>query len=248
MLYDFSAQVESVAFGMTPEVGRELLPTRFEIAAGFLFGGVTKPVSSGYDVDPRAALEAVIRPALRRAPCIVGFSGGRDSSALLAVAARLAARERWAPPVPVSFRFPDPDTHESRWQERVVAHLGLADWIRPELSDQLDFVGPLAAAGLRRYGVLYPPNVHLVSALAEYAPRGSVLTGAGGDDVFGGWLWHDIGDVLSGRRPVRLSDARRLTHALAPYSSDARSPVDRTRLRFRGYAADEADRHATGQG
>ena len=106
--------------------------------------------------------------------------------------------------MPVSFRFPDPDTHESRWQERVVAHLGLADWIRPELSHELDFVGPLAAAGLRRYGVLYPPNVHLVAALADYAPGGSVLTGAGGDDVFGGWLWHDIGDVLSGRRPVRL--------------------------------------------
>jgi hypothetical protein len=216
VLYDSSAQAESVGIGTDAEFGRELLPTRFEITAGFLFGEVAKAGSCGRDVEPRVALEALIRPALQRAPCIVGFSGGRDSSALLAVAADLASRERWAPPVPLSFRFRDPDTHESRWQERVVAHLGLADWIRPELSHELDFVGSVAAAGLRRYGVLYPPNVHLVAALAEYAPGGSVLTGAGGDDVFGGWSWHDVGDAFSGRRRVRLSDARRLGHALAP--------------------------------
>ena len=84
---------------------------------------------------PRAALEAAIRPLVRCAPCVVGFSGGRDSSALLAVAVALAAREGLDPPVPVSFRFPHAETRESEWQELVVRHLGLAEWARVEIDD-----------------------------------------------------------------------------------------------------------------
>ncbi len=196
---------------------RDLLPSPLEVATGFLFGLIEEPGDAGPDGEtPRAALEAAVRPALERGPCAIGFSGGRDSSALLAIAARLAEREGWDPPLPVSLRFDDPDTRESEWQQRVVTHLRLSDWLRPELTDELDFVGELAAAGLQRHGVLYPPNVHLVAALAEHVPGGSVLTGAGGDEVFGGWAWYDVGHLIAGRRPFTAADVRRLAHLLAP--------------------------------
>jgi hypothetical protein len=55
---------------------------------------------------PRAALEAAVLPALRRSPCLVSFSGGRDSSAVLAVAASVARREGLPLPIPATNRFP----------------------------------------------------------------------------------------------------------------------------------------------
>jgi len=55
-------------------------------------------------------------PALLRPPCVVAFSGGRDSSRLLAAAADLAAREDLAPPTAYTFRYPlDPAADESHW-------------------------------------------------------------------------------------------------------------------------------------
>ncbi len=161
-------------------------------------------------------LEAAIRPFLVRSPCVVGFSGGRDSSVLLAVAAGLAAREGLEPPIPVSLRFPYPETQESDWQELVVKHLGLSTWLRVGCRDELDLLGPIAAQGLRRHGGLYPPNIHITALLARSAAGGSVLTGAGGDDVFGGWPWYSLSDALARRRRPRLRDWRQAVHALAP--------------------------------
>jgi asparagine synthetase B (glutamine-hydrolysing) len=167
-------------------------------------------------VDPRAALEALLRPALARTPCVIGFSGGRDSSVLLAAAVALARREGWPEPVPVTLEYESERTVERPWQETIIAHLGVADWVRLKLTDELDFVGPVAAEGLRRHGVLFPANAHMIVPLAREARGGSVVTGVGGDDTFGQWPWYDLGNVLAGRRPVRGSDVRRCAHALAP--------------------------------
>ena len=167
-------------------------------------------------VDPRMALEALLRPALARTPCVVGFSGGRDSSALLAVAVALARREGWPEPVPVTLEYDSERTFERPWQEMMIAHLGVDDWVRLKLTDELDFVGPVAAEGLRRHGVLFPANAHMIVPLAREARGGSVLTGVGGDDTFGQWPWYDFGNLLAGRRPVRRGDVRHCAHALAP--------------------------------
>jgi hypothetical protein len=47
----------------------------------------------------RGVLEELISPALERPPCVIGFSGGRDSSSLLALATHLARREGLPMPV-----------------------------------------------------------------------------------------------------------------------------------------------------
>ena len=114
---------------------------------------------------PRAAAEAAILPALRRAPCVVSFSGGRDSSAVLALATHLARREGLPLPIPVTHRFPTAgDTQETEWQEEVVGHLGLDEWVRIEAAGDLDCVGPIATRALRRHGVLWPCNALLPRA------------------------------------------------------------------------------------
>jgi asparagine synthase (glutamine-hydrolysing) len=98
----------------------------------------------------------------------------------------------------------------------IIAHLRTEHWVRLKLTDELDFVGPIAAEGLRRHGVLFPANAHMIVPLAREARGGSVLTGVGGDDTFGQWPWFDLGDLFAGRRRARRGDVRRFAHALAP--------------------------------
>ncbi len=167
--------------------------------------------------SPIAALERAILPALRRPPCLVSFSGGRDSSAVLAVAAKLARREGLPLPIPATNRFPEADeSDESDWQEQVVEWLGLEDWLRPQFTDELDAVGPVAAGALRRHGLLWPCNAHFHVPLLELASGGSLLTGAGGDEVFGPSCWARATAVLGGRVRPELRDVLRVGLALAP--------------------------------
>ena len=187
-----------------------------EIAAGMPFGSVAVQWDATSHTSPRVALEQLVRGALAREPCLVAFSGGRDSSALLAVAVDLARREGWSPPLPVTLRFATAATEEADWQELVLRHLDLDDWIRLDCDAELDMVGPIAAEGLRRHGLLYPANAHLVVPMARAAAGGSLLTGLGGDDVFGNWPWHDIASTLAGRRSPRARDLRRYAHLSAP--------------------------------
>ena len=171
-------------------------------------------VDHGGSPSPRATLEALLRPALARAPCVIGFSGGRDSSALLAVAVALARREGWPEPVPVTLEYDSERTFERTWQELVIARLRIEDWVRQKIGDELDLVGPVAAEGLRRPASCIRQR-HVIVPLA-LAARGSVVTGVGGDDTFGQWPWSDLGDLLAARRRARRGDVRRCVHALAP--------------------------------
>ncbi len=133
---------------------------------------------------PRQALEACVLAALAQPPCVVSFSGGRDSSLVLAVATHVARREGLPPPIPFTLRFFNaPETEEPEWQERVVRHLDLADWIVRTLDDELDCVGPVAQRVMRRHGLLWPLNSHFVQPAAQAASGGTLLTGSGGDQV-----------------------------------------------------------------
>src|SRR4051794_38463388 len=122
----------------------------------------------------RAALEGVVLAALHRPPCLVSFSGGRDSSAVLAVAASVARREGLPAPVPVSLRFPGAaDSYESEWQEQVVRHVGIRDWHRVELGNELDLLGDMAKRVMAAHGPLWPFNAHLLVPTATLAAGGT---------------------------------------------------------------------------
>jgi asparagine synthetase B (glutamine-hydrolysing) len=194
--------------------------TALEIATGLVLEapGALPPLPAvARGTTPRAALEAAVLPALLRSPCLVSFSGGRDSSAVLAAAVAVARREGLPAPVPVTHRFPAAaGSDESAWQDMVVRHLGLSDWLRIELSSELDAVGPVATSVIERHGLLWPCNSYFHDPIFEAASGGAVLTGIGGDEAFMGSSWDRAVAVLAGRvRPVPR-DVLRVGFALAP--------------------------------
>jgi len=197
---------------MTPVAAPSL--SALDIACGLVFDRRPArrprrlPVSGA---SPQQALSDTVLPALLRAPCLVSFSGGRDSSLVLAVATRVARQEGLADPIPVTNRFADaPAADESRWQEQVVEHLRLADWQRLRFSDELDAVGPYAQRMLRAHGLLWPFNVHFHLPLLDLARGGSLLTGLGGDQLFG----------VIGPEP-RRTRARQAVHSALGYAPRA---------------------------
>jgi asparagine synthase (glutamine-hydrolysing) len=201
--------------------------TPLEEAFGLPFGrsGVADLVPARSELDPRGAIEHLVREALAKPPCLVAFSGGRDSSILLIVAAEIAAREAMAPPVPITYRFAlEPSSEESEWQELVVRHLGLSDWERLDLTDELDLLGPYAQRLLLAHGNLFPFNVHFSAPMVERARGGTVITGSGGDEVFGTRPWPRAARLLG---PSRSSAA----HAAGRLLGAAPMPLRRWSLR-----------------
>lgn len=158
-----------------------------EVATGWIYGLAPATVLPGETPAPRAALAAALRPALSAGPCYVAFSGGRDSSAVLAAATLLARQEGLEPPVPVTRVYPDvPATDESEWQRTVIDHLGLTEWIRLEFRDgETDLLGVAARDGVHADGLLWPPALHTHRAMFARLGTGSLLTGEGGDAVIG---------------------------------------------------------------
>ncbi len=173
--------------------------------------------------SPRAALEAVVLAGLRRPPCAVSFSGGVDSSVVLALATHVARREGLPLPIPITNRFPNVDeADEADWQERVVAHLGLDDWTRLEWDDELDILGPVATTILRRHGIVAPFNSHFHYPLLERVAGGSLLSGIGGDELFESVSRATAARVLIERRRPRVRELRSVAFAVAPRPLRAR--------------------------
>jgi asparagine synthase (glutamine-hydrolysing) len=193
--------------------------TALEIASGIPVGAAP-PAPAAPDVPPdvRSALEAAIRPALQRPPCFVAFSGGRDSSAILAVTDRLATREGLARPVALTARFPEaPAADESAWQERTASSLGIEAWERLSLrAEEVEGLAPAVEQALRRHGPLYPPNLGVFLALFAHVGTGSVITGLGGDELHGAWLHRIPADVVARRRPLTRQSLRPLLRPLVP--------------------------------
>jgi Asparagine synthase len=170
--------------------------------------------------QPALALERVLLAALRRPPCVISFSGGRDSSAMLALAARVARRESLPLPVPVTLRFPGSHAaDEDEWQSAVVRHLALQDWVRLDITgDEFDVVGPVARECLSRHGLLWPFNAHFHWPILRIAGSGTVVTGFGGDEIALSSTTARAEQVLSRRRRPHLVDALVVGLALSPRS------------------------------
>jgi hypothetical protein len=201
------------------------------------------------DVPLDEVLFDVLEPALASGRCLVSFSGGRESSILLA-AATSAARSRGHPdPIPATLRYPIPaTTRDAKVQESLVARLGLHDWERVEIQDELEIAGPYSLRALREVGALFPPNAYTMLPLLDLAREGWLVTGGVFADFFLYWHWAGLASVLARRRRPRRRDAVLLGAALLP--GPPRAAVARRRLRrppmpwLREDAAREAERRA----
>ena len=200
------------------ELPAQLLPQPLEIACGTVIND--RPEANRLPQSacgsPRRAMEEAVLSALLAPPCLVSFSGGRDSSVVLATAAHVARREGLPLPVPVTNRFPAAASDERHWQEQVIRHLGLPDWSRVAMTAELDVVGPVAEAVLRRHGVLWPFNAHFHVPLFERARGGSFLTGVGGDELWGPQAWRRTQLLLSGRVRPRPHHLRSIALLVSP--------------------------------
>jgi asparagine synthetase B (glutamine-hydrolysing) len=199
-----------------------------EVASHILVGPDSGSRETPRSTHPSAlvALEDALRLALARPPCLVAFSGGRDSSALLAVAIRVARTDGLPLPVPMTVRFSGATAaEEADWQALAIRHTGAEDWIEREVGDELDLIGPVSAGLMRAHGLPYPYNLHLLAPLMEEARGGTLVTGLGGDQALlaaGKAL-----DTLGRRRRPDARDPLRVAAGLAPRS------VKRARIRRR---------------
>lgn len=200
--------------------------TSFELATSWVHGIMPATPPPATTVTPREALDAAILPALLRPPCFVSFSGGRDSSAVLAAATALARREGLPEPVPVTEIYPGvDDADESGWQRLVVDHLGLTEWVRLQVRGESDLLGDGAQASLLRRGVLWPPPFHVKDHLFRTVSGGSMLTGEGGDETIGPRRTTPVTLLVRKRRRPRPELLAATAAALAP------GPVRRFRVR-----------------
>jgi asparagine synthase (glutamine-hydrolysing) len=177
------------------------------------------PPLAGCDpaLSPLAALERALLPALTNPPCLVDFSGGRDSSAVLAVAVGVARREGLPLPIASTDRFRGhPEADENRWQEMVIRHLRLPDWQRRTFGGELELIGPVAQRVMKRHGLVSPSMVYAVVPALEDAAGGTAVTGLEGDGLFGGWTYARAWSVLSGWARPEPRDLLRLARLSAP--------------------------------
>lgn len=188
-----------------------------ETAGGFVVGtahlyAAPRPPSTG----ARAALESVLLERLQRPPLVVAFSGGRDSSALLALAVHVARREGLPLPEPVIHTYPGhPDADEREHQDAVLRHLAVTA-TRVDHTAAKDALGPDARAHLDRHGPTWPCLAHDKSALFRLARGGGVVTGDGGDEVLGGQRVTPLVGCWQTRRRPDAEVRRAVGYAVAP--------------------------------
>ena len=168
----------------------------------------------------------------------MSFSGGRDSSALLAVALNVARRQGLPEPVALTLRYSEnTDTEESAWQKLVVDHLRPKAWEIVEVApDAAEFLappawhpsGPMVYFGPRR--CTSRPGGWVAPAAPQLSPeraatRSSALTVPAQFGPF--WL------LCANRKPSlcpRFADWREMLLQLAARAASARRKMADHRL------------------
>jgi Asparagine synthase len=204
-----------------------------ELASGLVLGFDDVPMPPDDARRPRHVLEDLLRECLQAAPCMVAFSGGRDSSAILAVAVHVARRDGLPLPIPLTLRYPHAaQTDECDWQHLVLDHLGLGNQEVVTVGHEHNPIGPYAAPVLRRHGAIWPMNFAPTWRMLDTARGGTLVTGEGGDDMFGRRRltpWVGVARSLgSGRLPGR-GDLRAGAGELLPAGVRHRRAVARSR-------------------
>jgi hypothetical protein len=186
-------------------VGIQLTPVEAATDDGLGEAEAEPPLpTSAATVTPLRALEEAVLPALNRPPCLVLFSGGRDSSVILAIAARVARREGLPMPVPTTHTFPaHRETDELDWQRLVLDHLNLTEHFVQEFDESVNLLGPVIRDSIRSHGIMVPAGAHLLVPSFEAARGGSMLTGVDGDGLFNGGNFGPPRSSIASRRPTR---------------------------------------------
>jgi asparagine synthetase B (glutamine-hydrolysing) len=132
-------------------------------------------------------LEARLVDLLHR-PAFVLFSGGVDSSFLLALATQLARRHGLEEPTAITYRYPNEHTRpDEQYQDALAESIGLRNWVVIE-RESAEVIGPDAERVIRILGDL--PGVATISAhmaaidVARQRPGSVIITGEGGDTTF----------------------------------------------------------------
>lgn len=204
---------------LTLPIGNVAGMTATDVATNMMLGDEQRPplppVEPG--VEPRAHLDALLGKALAAGRCFVPFSGGRDSSCMLALATDAARRRGLPDPIPVTTSFRDaPGADERGYQELVVRRLRLADWEIVEVGDELQLVGPVAQRALLRHGLLFPAAAHTMIPVLERAAGGTVILPIGQSDFFHYWRFARLSAVIKGQRRPRRGDLAEAAFALLP--------------------------------
>ena len=238
-------EVGSLARAAALEIGNPAGLTPLDLATASMLGQEPR------DPLPRAArkvslddvLFEVLEPALVSGRCFVSFSGGRESAWVLAAATAAARAGGHPDPIPATLRYPlAASGREVEHQERIVRALGLRDWQRVEILDELEIVGPVASRVLREVGVLFPVTTYMLLPLLELARGGWLLAGGGWTDFFAYWRWARLADAFARRRSPNARSLRQLTVAVLP--PPARNALLRSReeVKLPGWLREEPAR------
>jgi asparagine synthetase B (glutamine-hydrolysing) len=199
-----------------PDVGLYTMDP-LEIAGGWVNGYDPVSPPGGPTTTPRRVLDHLLLEHLEKKTCLVAFSGGRDSSVLLAAAVGVARRAGLPKPIPVTLSYPDaPDADEDAWQRAVLSHLGVTERIVLTVHDEHDPLGPLGTRVLRRHGLVWPPNFTPTYRMLEQARGGVLLTGEGGDETFGLKRITPLTKLLKSKARAPLAVYRDAAGMLAP--------------------------------
>ncbi len=157
----------------------------------------------------------------------VEFSGGLDSSLVLSVATSVAREDDLPLPIPVTLRFARHGaTDERAFQQLVVSHLGLREWIVFDVDDELDLLSPESCADLAAHGMAASARLPGRSwMLAKIRGEGAILSGEGGDEVFGPAPFEAFHSLLHAVRT--RSNRRSAIYAAARLTRRRLSDLDR---------------------
>ncbi len=192
--------------------------TELDVASGVVLGNLGRTEWPGVEDGPLEVLFTEARAALQCGRCVVAFSGGRDSSAVLATMLHVARRDGFDDPVALTARWPgNEDTDESAWQEHVAQELAVKHWEIVTPGTDFDLLGPISTDLLRKHGLLWPAPVVAMLPMIDAAVGGVLVTGEGGDEVFGTWSMARTWDRLR-HGQVRFRGLRAAAGAAMPAS------------------------------
>jgi len=182
--------------------------TELDVASGVVVGqdeGPGRPEFVHPGPDPMARLGELAAELLSASPCVIAFSGGRDSSALLAFFVDVARRHGLDEPIAVTARWDDDAASDEReFQEQVIESIGAEHWeiIRP--GNDLDLLGDEAVGALVGQGLMWPAPAYAFLPMIRKASGGVFVSGEGGDEAFGLYPHGRFWDAVRHRRiPLR---------------------------------------------